>query len=502
MSRSRPKRSAKPRKPAKGAAAEPAHPAPPRVGVAVSLAAGAEGDPARLNLLESVERGVRLGGAEPVRLRAFGVPAADGAARSLALRDLLADELECLAGASGVDGLVLVAESNDGAAGLLLGAARLNKPALLAPARGLPAPDDRGEDYPACHVFLLAEAMGLTLPGAATAPAGSAEQAVQAEAAGRRAAELAAQGFSVRRVLMSNAFLNGARADAAFGGLPASALFLLALAQESGVKLSLDAVAEVGRDTPEICRLYGPKGHRLADLHAAGGVAAVLAALKGQWLPHSTVSGRGINELAKAARVKDPRVVRPRGGYREAGGLMVLRGNLAPQGALLRPDDDVFRKPPVFSGVARVFDSREALLAALAARKVAKGDVVVLRYEGPRGGPGLRPLTGLRGLVAAQGLAGHVALFTDGAWGGSVGEGLALEMASPEAVEPSALSVVRDGDRVTIDVPARRVNVHLTDTDTKVRLARWQAPAPRARNGFFARYVRSVTSAAEGAVLK
>lgn len=488
------------RRPA-GAEEAPA-PRAPRVGVLACLPAGAEGDPARVNLLESVERGVRLGGAEPVRLRASAGPSTDGLDRRLVLRDLLADETEYLASAAGVDGLVLAAESGEGVAGLLLGAARANKPAILAPARMARAADGPEEDYPSCAFFLLAEVMGLTLPGASTAPGGSPEQVVLSEAAGRRAAELVAQNFTVRRVLMVNSFMNAIRADAALGGSPASVLFLLALAQEAGVKLSLDAFSEIGHRTPEICRLYGPKGHRLADLHAAGGVAALLAALKGQWLPHSTVSGRGVNELAKAARVKDGRVLRARGPYRESGGLLVLRGNLAPQGAVLRPGEDLARKPAVFSGAARVYDSFEAALTAVAGKKIQKGDVVVVRYEGPRGGPGLRPLTAIRGLLGAQGLAGSVALFTDGTWGPPTGEGLALELAAPEATEPSALSIVRDGDRVTIDVPARRVNVHLTDTDTKVRLARWQAPAPKARNGFLARYARSVGTVLEGAVLK
>jgi dihydroxy-acid dehydratase len=488
-----------PAKSSRPAAAEPPPPARPKIGVVTGLRAGAEAEPWRINLIEAVERGVRLAGAEPVRLALSGVPAADGG--SVVLRNLWADETECLALAAGVDGAALVAEGND-----LLGAARLNRPAVFVPALGAGGgPAEAGgdaDDYSGRSVGLLAEVMGLTLPYAATAGTGSVEQLALAEAAGRRVVELVAQNFSVRRVLMTNAFLNAARADAACGGSAGGALFLLALAHDAGVKLTLEAFAEAGRSTPQVCRLQGPGGHRLGQLHAAGGVPALLSALKGQWLPHSTVSGRGVNELAKLGRVKDAKVIRARGPYREEGGLIVLRGNLAPQGAFFHPPAEASGKPIVFSGPARVFDSREAALAAVQAKRIAKGDVLVVRYEGPRGGPGLRSLAAVRELLASQGLAGAVALFTDGSWGGADGAGLAVEMAAPEAVEPSTLSVVRDGDRVTIDVPARRVNVHLTDTDTKVRLARWQPPAARARNGFLGRYARGVTTVAEGAVLK
>lgn len=519
----------------------------PRIGVVVCVPVSAETDPVRINLLETVERGVRLGGGEPVRLPTSGmwVPtpefravgdegpdrfrAASAPSYASVLRNLCADEVECLALASGADGLVLVAEGNDAAAGLLLGAARLNKPALMVPAAatvgarrgpGLPGRQSQApacgkgsdettmaliseeDEYPGCFVGILAEVMGLTLPGASTAPTASAEQVTLAEAAGRRAVELTSQNFGIRRVLMSNALMNAVRADAAFGGHSNSALFLLALAQEAGVKLSLDAFSELGRRTPQLCLLHGEKGHRLKDMHAAGGVPGLLSALKGQWLPQATVSGRGINELAKAGRVKDGRVIRVREPYRDQGGLLVLRGNLAPYGAFFRPPENFLQKLAVFSGTARVFDSRENALAALSARRVRKGDVLVVRYEGPRGGPGLRSLGAIPRLLAVQGLNDSVALFTDGTWGGLVNAGLAVEMATPEAVEPSALSIVRDGDRITIDVPARRVNAHLTDTDTKVRLARWQAPPARARNGFMARYARSVGTVLEGAVLK
>jgi dihydroxy-acid dehydratase len=340
--------------------------------------------------------------------------------------------------------------------------------------------------------------MGLAFPGSSTAPTGSSEQFSLAQAAGRRLGELIAQNFTVRRVLLINAFTNAARLDAAFGGWTGSAVFLMALAHESGVKLSIDVFAEMGESTPQI---FGGE-HGLGDLHGAGGIPAALACLKGEWSPHSTVSGRGINELAKTARVKDGKVLRARSPYRDAGGLAVLRGNLARQGAIFRRPAEFPPKLQKFSGVARVFDSREDALNALLERKVKKGDLVVVRYEGARGGPGLRPLGLLPRLAAELGLGDGVAFLTDGTWDAALPSGLAVELATPEATEGATLSILRDGDRVDVDLVSRQVNAHLTETDTKIRLARWQAPASRARNGYLARYARSVSPALEGAVLR
>jgi len=514
---------------------------PPRIGVFVVAGAPSADETLTRNLTLSVEKGIRLAGAECARFLFSGpglVHGRDGHSCRFPRRDLWADEVECAAMSAGLDGLVLCADGNDAAAGLLLGAVRLNKPALFVPLQGSQVfPDPRAalaadalsatakqlarsrtvptgfvwphvpadpalDDYPSHAVACLSEVLGASLPLSSTVPTGSGEQMNLAASAGQRAVDLVRQNLSIRRLLMVNAFLNAARLDAAFGGFSEALVFLLALAHEAGVKLSLEVLADVERKTPQICRLHGEASHHLKDLHGAGGIPAVLAAFKGLWLPHSTVSGRGINELAKSVRVRETRVIRSGAPYRAEGGVVVLKGNLAPQGALFRVPPEFPSKMGRFLGTVKVFDSREDALKALLEKKIVKGDLVVVRYEGPRGGPGLRPLGLLAHVLAAQGLTDTVGLLTDGAWGNALPSGLAVEFSSPEATEGAALSVLRDGDRVDVDLSTRRLNVHLTDTEMKVRLARWHVPPGRARNGFLARYVRSVGPVLEGAVLK
>jgi dihydroxy-acid dehydratase len=499
------------------------------VGIVVA-AASPDACPSVAGLLFNLEKGVRSAGGDPVRIPAPGAAPAgsrDGADLAYPRRELIADGLECAARAAGVAGLLLAADRSEEAAGLLLGAARVNLPVVFVPSgeaerRSVPTPtaslasvaraavqakppssawppvDPFRNDYAARAVSVLAEGLGLALPASSTAPAGSPEQFRLAAAAGRRAVELVGQNHCARRTLLLNAFLNAARLDAVLGGRPESLLFLLALAHEAGVKLSLEALVEAGQKTAQ---LVDP-GEGFPRLHAAGGVPAILAALKGQWAPHTTVSGRGVNELAKVARVKDPHVVRLRAPLRRSGGPILLHGNLASRGALFRPPEDFVLKADAFSGPARVYDSREAALEAVLAGRLRPGDVLVVRYEGARGGPGLRPLAYLAHALEAKGLAKSVALVTDGLLGAPVPPVLAVELAAPEAADGTALSVLREGDRVEIHPALRRLSAHLTDTDLKVRLARWQAPPPRARNGFLARYARSVGPALEGALVR
>ncbi len=494
-------------------AARPAPPEPPkakepRLGVVVCSSDPWDA-PHVSGVLQGLETGARLSGAAPVRFLISGLPAASDGFPALPWRDLAADQMECLAQAAHWDGLVLAADDNPSASGLLMAAARLNLPAVFAPLRGSfndqeaagPSPNRR-DDYQGHAVACLSETLGLCLPGASTAPTGSAEHLGLARQSAQRAVELVRQGFGVRRVLLPNAFLNAFRMDAALGGWPGAVVFLTALAQECGVKLSLEALADIGLRTPQICHLSGADGQGLRDLHQEGGLAAVLAAFKGQWLPHPTVSGRSLTDLSKAVRVREHRVLKVRPPVRKSGPLMILRGNLAPQGALLRLPPRFPDKLSVFSGPAKVYDSREAALQALRAEKIVKGDVLVVRYEGPKGGPGLRPLTDVGRALEEQGLSQSVAAVTDGSWGDWSGGGLAVELASPEATEGSALSIIKEGDRVDIDLGLLRLNVRLTEMEIKVRLARWQAPPPRTRAGFLARYARAVASAWEGAVLK
>jgi len=491
----------------------------PVIGIICCAAQDPAAAPHLAALLQNVERGVAAGGGTPVALSLTGL--AEGLAQGhegqsylFPRRGLLADEVECLARGAGLNGVALVADHNDAAAGLILGAVRLNIPAIYVPARGssvAPAAEDAkkgaangggpADDYPRAALNMLAEIMGLGFPLSSTVPTGSADQLRLAQSAGQRLTDLVRQNFDMRRVLMPNAFMNAIRLDATMGGWPETVVFLMALAHELSVKVSVENFIDIGARTPQLCQLTGAKGQALGDFHNAGGVPAILRALKGQWQPHPTVSGRGINDIIKNAQIKDAHVIRVKTPYRKDGGLGVLRGNLAPKGAFFRWPANLSKKLLAFSGPARVFDSRDAALEALIQKKIKKGDVLVVRYEGPRGGNGFRPLSLIGHLLKSQKLDESVALVTDGRLGNPL-DGLFIEMVSPEAFEASTLSVLREGDRINIDLNNRTLLVHLTDTDLKVRLARWQAPAPRSHNGFLWRYARSAGGVLEGAIFR
>lgn len=515
----------------------PAQMSHPFVGILVCASDILGASPHLQGLLQNIERGIQQAGGVPFQFRLSGLVEGlaqghEGDSYLFPRRALLADEVESLARGAGLDGLILVADQNDASAGLLLGAARLPMPSIFVPvntpvfvedkAHG-PSVDSwqmaaaaliqsrkkpgqtfspnghqiRRDDYAHGGMACLAEILGLTMPMAGTAPAGSQDQMRLAQGAGERAVELVRQGVDIRRVLMPNAFVNAARMDAVFGGWSDAVVFLMALAHEVGAKFSLSQFIEIGRRTPQLCQLTGPKGHSLAALHDAGGLPGVLRALKGQWLPHPTVSGRGVNDLMKNAQVKDTRVIHVKTPLRKEGGLTLLRGNLAAHGALFQTPPHFSKKLAAIQGPAKVFDSREAAVDAILQKKIVKGDILIVRHEGPKSGNGFRPLALISHLLAAQGLADQVAVVSDGRLGSPMEQGLFIEMVTPEAAEGSTLSVVRDGDRVDIDIAAQRLMVFLTDTDMKVRLARWQAPAPRSR-GFLARQARAAASALEG----
>ncbi|MBI4396444.1 MAG: dihydroxy-acid dehydratase, partial [Elusimicrobia bacterium] len=443
---------------------------------------------------------------------------------------LLADELECTVSGVLMDGLVLVADESERIAGLLLGAARLCMPTLLVPVRGsasVPADSierlhdpletladevlgsrrsphghGEGDSYAEHAVACLAEVMGLTMPHASTAPTGSVEQMRLAFEAGQRAVGLVKQNLGIQRVLLISAFSNAIRADAVMGGWPETLLFLLALAQEAGVKLTWGTLSEIGQETPQMCRLPGGKGQGLRHFRAAGGWPAVFSALRGKWMPHPMASGRGVNELSRSASVKDGTVIRVKKPYRAEGGIVFLKGNLAPLGAAFTPSADLSAKLFPFSGPARVFDSREAALDALSHKKIKRGDALVIRHEGPKAAKGLRPMALVGIELTAQGLAGSVPVITDGRWGFPIDAVSAVGLVSPEAAVGSPLSVLKDGDVVHIDPALGRLDVHVTEMDLKLRLARWKAPLAPLEGGYIARHARQVGSALEGAVLK
>lgn len=515
----------------------------PLIGVVVSSAQLFGMTPELQNLLENIDRGIQQAGGLPCRFALSSLAESlaeghDGQSYLYPRRSILADEVECLAKGADLKGLVLAADQNDAAAGLISGATRTGLPFLFVPLRGslgapdapaadvsdslahvadalvksLRRPDTKSafstnghvtarDDYYQNAIACLAEIMGLAAPHSSTVATGSAEQMRLAQDAGQRVVEMVGQSFDVRRFLLPSAFMNGARMDAAFGGWPDAGAFLLSLAQDLGVKFYLDHVAEAGQKTPQIASLDG-KEFGLRHLHAAGGLPAVLRALKGHWQPHPLLNGRSMNDLVKSAPSKDAPVIKSKTPIRKEGGLVVLKGNFAPQGAFFQVPASFPAKTKVFSGPARVFDSREQALDALLNKQIKKGDVLVVRYEGPRGGQGFRPLALIGHVLSSLGLADSVAFVTDGRLGTAIPEGLIVQMASPEAAAGSAFSVIRDGEQIDIDLVGRRLMAHLTDTDLKVRLARWQAPPPRLRSPFLTRQARTAGALFQAAPFK
>ncbi|MBV9079609.1 MAG: dihydroxy-acid dehydratase, partial [Elusimicrobia bacterium] len=361
-----------------------------------------------------------------------------------------------------------------------------------------------GQDNHASHALDLAlEALGVTLPGMTTAPVQSPRRNQLAEESGERVVALIKSGHGFRRFLTPNAFANAVRLNAALGGSIDVVVHLTALAHEAGAGFGLEIFDRIARETPQVCRLGGvgeKAPHTLEDLDRAGGVWAVMHALKEKVLPTATLTGKGALELAKTTPVKDTSVIQANRPYAKQSGIGVLTGNLAPKGALFLLNQ-VAPVAPVFRGPVAVFENEIDAARALCDGTVKKGSALVVRGQGPRGGPGLRKLRVLPALMASRGWWKNVPLITDGRLPDTPA-GLFIGLVSPEAVTSGPLAVIRTGDQIEIDVAARRLGVRLTDMELRIRMSRWQAPDLKTRRGFLERYSRQVSEAHEGAVLK
>jgi dihydroxy-acid dehydratase len=480
----------------------------PLVGIAVARTASFANAPVMEGLLQSIQQGIETSGGQAVR---FSFEEIQGSAEEhatnywLPRRDLLADEVECISLGAGVDGLVLVGTHPETLAGFLMGAARTELSAVLASAgfaKEAMAPRANGsrpwEEAAAALTFaLVMEALGVSPPGMAALAADSPERFERAFQAGGRAVEMVRQNLPLKKVLSANAFANAVRLDAALGGTADVILHLLAIAQECGVSLSYDAIEKIHRQTPQLADL---RASGAEAFEKAGGVPATLAALKNKLLPAMTVNGKNIMELVKNSGVKDPKVIHVKSPLRKASGLAMLSGNLAPGGAVA----NIAALPPArlaVAGPVKVFDSEESCVAAIKNRQIKKGTILVIRYEGPAGGPGMRPLGKVPMILEAMGLAETVPLITDGRFAGAP-KGLFISMVSPEAAAGGPIALLKSDDQVEINVPNRQLIVRLTDTDLKVRRVRWKAPAPKAPGGYLSRYSRLVTGAHLGAVVK
>jgi dihydroxy-acid dehydratase len=518
----------------------------PFIGLATSYTDLVPGHVGMRSLERAVENGVHAGGGYPFL---FGVPAVcDGIAMghrgmhySLPLREIVADLVESVAEAHALDGLVLLTNCDKITPGMLMAAARLDIPCIVLTAgpmqsgrmggRRLSLVSDtfeavgrfqRGEIgaaelsrleaeacpgegscqglYTANTMACLTETMGMSLPGCATALAGMSKKRHIAYASGQRVVELVRRNVTARKILTRAAFANAIRVDLALGGSSNSVLHLLAISREAGVDLPLSEFDRFSRETPQLTTVTPGGPHMMEDVEYSGGIPAILNRLLPFLKKNPTVSGEEITAIARRGRVLDDGIIRTLSApVRKEGGLAVLTGNLAPGGAVVKQsgvDPSMF----FFRGKARVFDSEEAAMAAIMAGKIRPGAVVVIRYEGPRGGPGMREMLSPTAAIMGMGLGTKVALITDGRFSGGT-HGPCVGHISPEAMEGGPIALVREGDPIVLDIPKRKLSLDVPAAELARRRKGWKAPAPKVTKGYLSRYAKLVRSAGEGAVV-
>jgi dihydroxy-acid dehydratase len=345
----------------------------------------------------------------------------------------------------------------------------------------------------------VTETLGLSLPGCATALAVSAKKVRIAYESGQAAVEVIRDKRNARSILTREAFENAIRMDMALGGSTNTALHIPAVAHEVGIELPLEVFDRISADTPHITNLRPGGDYAMEDLDAAGGIPAVFNVLKKKLHDLPTVSGKTIHEIADSAEVYDDDVIRGmENPYHKEGGIAVLRGNIAADGSVIK-QSALPEKMREFKGEARVFDSEELAMKAIMGREIKPGTVIVIRYEGPKGGPGMREMLSPTASVIGMGLGDSVALITDGRFSGGT-KGPCIGHVSPEAAEGGVIGIIEDGDEIEISLSKRELNLLVPDGEMKTRRGAWKAPEPRVKTGYLARYVKHVSSAASGAV--
>ena len=350
----------------------------------------------------------------------------------------------------------------------------------------------------------LTEAIGLGLPGNGTIPAVMSARTRLAKVAGMKIMELIDKDITPSKILTRKAFENALAVDMALGCSTNTVLHMAAIAGEAGIDFDLDLINQTSKVTPHLCSMSPGGHHHIQDLNQAGGIQGVLKVLSEAGRIHTdcvTVTGRDVAENLKAAHVSDNDVIRPMDqAYHAQGGLAVLFGNLAPDGCVVKQSavrDEMLRH----EGPARVFDSEESASGAIMDGKINKGDVIVVRYEGPKGGPGMREMLTPTSTIAGMGLDAHVALITDGRFSGGT-RGAAIGHVSPEAMEGGPIGLVHEGDTIAIDIPAKTITLNVDEAEMASRKENWKAPAPKITKGYMARYAKAVSSANTGAVVK
>lgn len=519
----------------------------PLVGIANSANEIVPGHIELDRIVSAVKAGIRMAGGTPVSFGTIGV--CDGIAMnhvgmkySLASRELIADSVEVMATAHAFDAMVMVPNCDKIVPGMLMAAARLDLPTIVVSGGPMLAGRFKGKKADLISVFegvgsvhsgkmneeelaementacptcgscagmftansmnCLTEAIGMGLPGNGTIPAVMAGRTRLAKTAGMKIMTLLKKKITARKIMTPQAFENAMAVDMALGCSTNTVLHLMAIAREADVGLKLDMFNEVSEKIPHLCSLSPAGRHHVQDLDDAGGVGAVMKRLGREGLIHRecmTVTGDAVEDNLKEVDVLDERVIRPFDKpYHKQGGLAVLFGNLA-QGGCVVKQSAVVRSMLRHEGPARTFDSEEEAGSAISEGKVKKGDVVVIRYEGPKGGPGMREMLMPTSAIAGMGLDADVALITDGRFSGGT-RGAAIGHVSPEAMEGGVIGIIEDGDPIRIDIPKREISLKLSDEEIEKRLKAWRPRKPKITKGYMGRYAKMVSSGGEGAV--
>ena len=498
---------------------------------------------------EAVKAGVYAAGGLPIEFPVIGV--GDGIAMnhfgmkfSLPSRELIMDSIEIMTQAHALDALVLVTNCDKIIPGMAMAAASLNIPSIVISGGPMLAGVYQGQDIDLSTVFeavgklmagkltkeelleienvacptygscagmftantmnCMMEALGLGLPGNGTIPAVYSERERLAKDAGRKIMELFERNIRPRDILTREAFENAIAVDLALGGSTNTALHLPAIAYEAGLELPIELFNTIGDKVPHLCNMSPGGNHHIQDLYRAGGVQAVMSRLAGGGLLRTdliTVTGKTVKENLLPARVKDETVIRPLSNpYHAKGGLAVLRGSLAPEGGIVK-QSAVAEEMLVHTGPARVFDSEEDAYAAIQAKAIKDGDVVVIRYEGPKGGPGMREMLSPTSALAGMGMDKTVALITDGRFSGAT-RGSAIGHVSPEAAAGGPIALVKEGDMILVDITAKKLDLLVDEKELERRRAAWKPYMQQADSPYLNRYRRIVTSGARGAVIE
>ncbi len=519
----------------------------PFIGVATSFTDIIPGHIGMRDLERYIEKGVHTGGGYPFF---FGIPGiCDGIAMghtgmhySLPSRELIADLVETVAQAHQFDGLVLLTNCDKITPGMLMAAARIDIPAIVVTAgpmlsgrlggRRLSLVNDTFEAigkyqkglikkeelealemcacpgagscqgmYTANTMACVTEALGMSLPRCATALAVSADKRRIAFASGMRIVDLIKKNVTARKIMTRKAFENAIMVDLALGGSTNTVLHIPAIAHDAGVELPLETFDILSKNTPHLANMLPGGEHYLEDLDWAGGIPALMKRLGKVLHNNMTVSGMKIFEIASSANITDEDVIRPLDKpYHKEGGIAILRGNLAPDGAVVK-QSAVSRNMMKFEGTAKVFNSEEEGMKAIMNGKIKAGNVVVIRYEGPKGGPGMREMLSPTAAIAGMGLSESVALITDGRFSGGT-RGPCIGHISPEAMEGGVIAILKNGDRIKIDIPNRKIDALLSGEEIKERMSKWKPLKPKITKGYLSRYAKMVSSAGSGAVMK